>query len=60
MFFHRLMASGSDFYSRHGGSFPVLARIGKPLCMSLMQGGHRRQTAYPRFSPADSTDRFGL
>ena len=41
-FFHRLMTSGSDFHSSHGASSLVLAQIGKPLCKSLMQAGHRR------------------
>jgi hypothetical protein len=58
MFFHRLMASGSNFHSSHGASSPVLAQIGKPLCMSLMQAGHRRQAAHFRFSSPDSAGRF--
>ena len=60
MFLHRLMASSSDFHSSHGASSPVLAQIGKPLCKSLMQAGHRRQAAHSRFSSSDSVDRFAL
>ena len=46
MFLHRLMASSSNFHSSHGASSPVLAQIGKPLCNSLMQAGHRRWASH--------------